>query len=487
MGCRSSNDRAQNPAEPSLSGYSFQKQLGTGSYGQVRACTELSTGTELAVKIVHLQKKKKVLQVQADTDSFRVKMAAREVDLWKECSGHRHIVTLVHFFMTEELAFFVMQRCAESLLDLFIVHPQSEVDLEVYYYQMLLALQHVHSKDIIHRDVKHANWLVSYEGDIQLADFGLAIRRELVPFADHKVAGSRYFMAPEMIRRENYGCGVDIWSLGVTIYVMTFGNFPYFIGPNEEVKSLEHSIRYNSPPPSFLPTADAPEPSAVMVLFIKELLEHDPRRRKSAKLCLKLEPVCRHNLPLNNMRSFLSSASKSSVFTPSLRHGASTVSIFSTFSNASKYSHRTGTSASLASNWQLASKTGSFLSEASNLSGASMANMMVYARRCVRELQPKPDQETQAVIDDMLKRIDPSTPVTQELATEAAVMAQNGVAELVDSPKTPMHGQVSGDTFLDVATEGPFPSTPMGGQGRNSRGQIVALATPRSPRSDASE
>jgi serine/threonine protein kinase len=95
--------------------------------------------------------------------------------------------------------------------------------------QILLGLQYLHSNGVIHRDLKGANILVSVDGTIKLADFGLSkiidstcICEEMTP-----LRGTPYWMAPEMLGCKHYDEKVDIWSLGCTVVEMFIGKPPW--------------------------------------------------------------------------------------------------------------------------------------------------------------------------------------------------------------------------------------------------------------------
>ena len=90
---------------------------------------------------------------------------------------------------------------------------------------VLFGLLYLHSKNIIHRDIKSQNLLLSSEGRIKISDFGISINKNNIN--PNNIVGSPYWMSPEVIIRDNYNEKTDIYSLGITIYELVEGFPPY--------------------------------------------------------------------------------------------------------------------------------------------------------------------------------------------------------------------------------------------------------------------
>ena len=100
--------------------------------------------------------------------------------------------------------------------------------LDLYYFQILNALSYCHEKNIAHRDIKPSNILLDSYGRIKLADFGLSRKLEKGEII-HSYGGSRQYMPPEVICRNQVDPFLaNIWSLGITFYVMALSMWKYW-------------------------------------------------------------------------------------------------------------------------------------------------------------------------------------------------------------------------------------------------------------------
>lgn len=93
--------------------------------------------------------------------------------------------------------------------------------------QVCLAIQHVHERKIIHRDIKTQNIFLTKEGDVKLGDFGIARPLQLTLQKIRSVVGTPYYMSPEICENKEYSFKTDIWSLGVILLEMCLLRQPY--------------------------------------------------------------------------------------------------------------------------------------------------------------------------------------------------------------------------------------------------------------------
>jgi serine/threonine protein kinase len=82
-------------------------------------------------------------------------------------------------------------------------------------YHNIHALNFLHKRMIVHRDIKSDNILYNYKGDVKLADFGLSISLTTEKATIKDTMGTMLYMAPELCAEKDHGCGIDIWSFGI--------------------------------------------------------------------------------------------------------------------------------------------------------------------------------------------------------------------------------------------------------------------------------
>merc|ERR1711964_665415 len=98
----------------------------------------------------------------------------------------------------------------------------------IYTKQMLEGLEFMHKNDVIHRDFKPANVLISVDGKVKLADFGTAFDLSMLTHTiEQTFCGTPAYIAPEVVRKSKHTTSTDIWSLGVTVFHMVTGKIPF--------------------------------------------------------------------------------------------------------------------------------------------------------------------------------------------------------------------------------------------------------------------
>ncbi|XP_044272508.1 cyclin-dependent kinase-like 4 isoform X2 [Tribolium madens] len=198
--------------------------VGEGSYGLVMKCRHKETDQIVAIK--------KFLETEEDA-TIR-KMALREIRMLKRLK-HENLVTMIEVFRHRKRFFLVFEFLEGTVLDELEKMPGGLGDerCRERIYQVTRAINYCHSNNIIHRDVKPENVLVSSLGVVKLCDFGFA---RLVCISGEpctEYVATRWYRAPELLVGEsNYGAPVDIWAIGCLFAEMMTGD-PLFPGESD--------------------------------------------------------------------------------------------------------------------------------------------------------------------------------------------------------------------------------------------------------------
>ena len=194
--------------------FKLQQLIGRGSFGKVYKAVHINTSITYAIKVINIDKPK-----DSELQDLR-----QEIMILSNLS-HPLITKLFGSMVVGTDVWLVMDYCgAGSLRQILQSGCFAERVIRVVVNQVLQALVYLHHKaNIMHRDIKAANILVTLENGIKLCDFGVAnLSTKRTSFV-----GSPYWMAPEVIDGKIYGYKSDIWSLGITIIELCTGNPPY--------------------------------------------------------------------------------------------------------------------------------------------------------------------------------------------------------------------------------------------------------------------
>ena len=140
---------------------------------------------------------------------------------------HPHIIQQLEIIETDELLVLVMEACTNDFLTYLCANgKRSEDQARVYGRQLLSAIQHLHEHDVVHRDLKAENLLLDHDMNLKVIDFGLSNEMIGKDFLETQ-CGSLAYSAPELLNHKPYGKEVDIWSVGVCLYVLVTGKLPF--------------------------------------------------------------------------------------------------------------------------------------------------------------------------------------------------------------------------------------------------------------------
>ncbi|CAE7633619.1 CCRP1 [Symbiodinium sp. CCMP2592] len=216
---------------PFYARFILQEKIGQGSYGKVY--------------LVKDKRNQKILAVKVQAAAFgREWVITDEVNVWRSLGRHPNIVSFHDLRQEANVYFILMEVCPRALSDRVMYSPQwTALDLMHDFKQALLGLSHMHARRILHRDIKVQNFLYGGRDDrtLKLADFGLSVHLRPGEKLD-AVCGSPAFMAPEMVMRQGYEFKIDMWSMGVTFFMVMYGTL--LVGkPKMSVPEMKEAIK----------------------------------------------------------------------------------------------------------------------------------------------------------------------------------------------------------------------------------------------------
>ena len=258
--------------------YKVISKLGDGSYGTVYLAINVMTKQNIAMKKINKVKENEI-------DDMEIK---NEIDILSKLD-HPNIVKIIEFYSTPKAYYIITDFCSCGELYNQIKLQYTENQLAVLFYQVLSGLCYLHDKNIVHRDLKLENILISeIEKDnitnekyfwVKIIDFGTAKIFEKNK-NEKAVVGSSYYIAPEVLHK-NYNEKCDTWSIGVILYMLIVGKAP-FDGQNDEeiIENIEKG-EFNSKHKKLLNS------SIEVQDLVKKLLEVNVNKRLSSSDALK--------------------------------------------------------------------------------------------------------------------------------------------------------------------------------------------------------
>lgn len=197
--------------------YSIGKDIGKGSFSTVNECTNKSTGERFALKSIEKSKIVECRQIE------------NEIKILKR-SSHPNIIQLIEVYETQDFLYIVMELISGGELygQVLETGPFNEQKVHHLFNQLVEAVKYLHSIHITHRDLKLENILVSDNLQLKLSDFGLSKMFTLSDIEMMKTrVGTPCYVAPEILMGESYTNTVDLWSLGVILYLMSYCQYPF--------------------------------------------------------------------------------------------------------------------------------------------------------------------------------------------------------------------------------------------------------------------
>uniref|UniRef100_A0A8C2ZYY9 polo kinase n=1 Tax=Cyclopterus lumpus TaxID=8103 RepID=A0A8C2ZYY9_CYCLU len=210
-----------------------------GGFARCYEMTDLSSNKMYAVKVIPQSRVSKPHQRDKITN---------EIELHKTLS-HKHVVKFSHHFEDQDNIYIFLELCSrKSLAHIWKArHTLTEPEVRYYLRHIISGLKYIHSRGILHRDLKLGNFFVNENMELRLGDFGLAAKLETVELRKKTICGTPNYLAPEVLNRQGHGTESDVWSLGCVMYTLMCGNPPFETLDLKETYKCIKDVRYNLP------------------------------------------------------------------------------------------------------------------------------------------------------------------------------------------------------------------------------------------------
>ena len=231
----------KNTNEFQLKKYRKGRLLGKGGFARCYEFIDEETDHISAAKIIP---KKNLIKSRA-----KQKLIS-EIKIHKSVH-HPNIVNFEHYFEDADNVYILIELCHNQTLNDLLKRRKRLSELEVQYYvlQMVKALKYLHNLKIIHRDLKLANLFLSDKMQLKLGDFGLATKLEFEGERKRSLCGTPNYIAPEILDgKSGHSFEVDIWSIGVCIYILLIGKPPFETNNRKETYKRIRERNFTFPP-----------------------------------------------------------------------------------------------------------------------------------------------------------------------------------------------------------------------------------------------
>lgn len=251
-----------------------QGELGDGAFGKVYKVQNQTTGLLGAAKVIEVRSEEQL-------DDY-----ITEIDILAACR-HANIISLLDAIFFEGWLWIFIEYCSGGALDDIMLELErglSEQQISEVCCQTLQALSYLHQHHIIHRDLKAGNILLTMDGQVKLADFGVSAKNDNTLQKRSTFIGTPYWMAPEVIicetsKDNQYSCKADIWSLGITLIEAA-----EMEPPHHSLNPMRVLLKITKSPP---PTLSNPRRwSSHFQDFLRRTLQKNPEARWGAQQLL---------------------------------------------------------------------------------------------------------------------------------------------------------------------------------------------------------
>ena len=252
-----------------ISFYKFGRMIGRGAFGKVNIGLNILTGRIVAIKSFN---KKNLSNEKAK------KKILYETNLMRGLY-HPAITKILETFETEKYMLIIMEYISGGNLQNFVKKRRKlcEKTAKILFRQIIQGIKYIHSRGIVHRDIKLENILLDLNNIIKICDFGVGkLVKPNTILKDQ--CGTPVYMAPEILKGNGYkGFPVDIWSAGVALYIMLSGTLPFN-------KDKDHDLEYNILNSNIKEIKDISDEGNHL---LKNILEKDPNKRYTCNQILE--------------------------------------------------------------------------------------------------------------------------------------------------------------------------------------------------------
>ncbi|KAM9222002.1 mitogen-activated protein kinase kinase kinase kinase 2 isoform 5-T5 [Dugong dugon] len=283
--------------------FELLQRVGAGTYGDVYKARDTATSELAAVKIVKLDPGDDISSLQ------------QEITILRECR-HPNVVAYIGSYLRNDRLWICMEFCGGgSLQEIYhATGPLEERQIACVCREALKGLHHLHSQGKIHRDIKGANLLLTLQGDVKLADFGVSGELTASVAKRRSFIGTPYWMAPEVAaveRKGGYNELCDVWALGITAIELGELQPPLFhLHP---MRALMLMSKSSFQPPKL---RDKTRWTQNFHHFLKLALTKNPKKRPTAERLLQ-HPFTTQQLPRALLTQLLDKANDPHLGTPS--------------------------------------------------------------------------------------------------------------------------------------------------------------------------
>ena len=219
-----------------ISFYKFGRVIGRGAFGKVNIGLNILTGRIVAIKSFN---KQNLLNEKAK------KKILYETNLMRGLF-HPSVTKILETFETDKYMLIIMEYISGGNLQNFVKKRRKlcEKTAKILYRQIIQGIKYIHSKGIVHRDIKLENILLDLNNIVKICDFGVGkLTQKGQKLMDQ--CGTPVYMAPEIIKGDGYeGFPVDVWSSGVALYIMLSGNIPFNRDKTHDLQSAIMNLPY---------------------------------------------------------------------------------------------------------------------------------------------------------------------------------------------------------------------------------------------------